>query len=224
MPRRAAFWLALALGVNWIWSRTAGEIQSEPLYLLLQASALLLADRLPGSRGGRRLGLAVALGLLAGLALLTRQVGLVLVGAVALHLAIGRAWGAAALATGLALAVNLPWIAWQAGNPQKKQVAYFSSSQRFDRKADAIVPDLVAPGVSVTSAKPGGGYQSMDGSSMATPHVAGLAALLMEARPEKTAAEVEAAIFASCRLAEGMTEDRAHRGMPDAVRALEALG
>jgi MFS family permease len=125
MPRRAAFWLALALGVNWIWSRTAGEIQSEPLYLLLQAAALLLADRLPGSRGGRRLGLAVALGLLAGLALLARQVGLVLVGAVALHLAIGRAWGAAALATGLALAINLPWIAWQAGNPQKKQVAYF---------------------------------------------------------------------------------------------------
>jgi len=106
----------------------------------------------------------------------------------------------------------------------QKHVAYFSSSQRFDRKADAIVPDLVAPGVSVTSAKPGGGYQSMDGSSMATPHVAGLAALLMEARPERTAAEIEAAIFASCRLADGMTEDRAHRGMPDGVRALAALG
>jgi subtilisin len=106
----------------------------------------------------------------------------------------------------------------------QRRVAYFSSSQRFDRKRDAIVPDLVAPGVKVTSAKPGGGYQSMDGSSMATPHVAGLAALLMEARPGKTAAEIEAAIFASCRRADGMTEDRAHRGMPDAVRALAALG
>jgi subtilisin len=106
----------------------------------------------------------------------------------------------------------------------QRRVAYFSSSQRFDRTVDAIVPDLVAPGVKVTSAKPGGGYQSMDGSSMATPHVAGLAALLMEARPGRSAAEIEAAIFASCRLADGMTADRAHRGMPDAMRALAELG
>jgi subtilisin len=40
------------------------------------------------------------------------------------------------------------------------EVAYFSSSQRFDRKLDPIVPDLVAPGVAVSSAKPGGGYQA----------------------------------------------------------------
>ena len=49
------------------------------------------------------------------------------------------------------------------------QVADFSSSQRFDRKRDPVVPDLVAPGVGIVSAKPGGGYQEMDGTSMATP-------------------------------------------------------
>lgn len=39
---------------------------------------------------------------------------------------------------------------------------------------------VVAPGVDVVSAAVGGGYRSMDGTSMATPHAAGVAALWFE--------------------------------------------
>ena len=45
-------------------------------------------------------------------------------------------------------------------------------------------PDVVAPGSGIRSSYPGGGYSSFSGTSMAAPHVAGLAALMISASPE----------------------------------------
>ena len=53
------------------------------------------------------------------------------------------------------------------------------SGRGFTRVND-IKPDLVAPGVEITSCAVGGGYTVKSGTSMATPFVTGSAALLME--------------------------------------------
>ena len=47
-----------------------------------------------------------------------------------------------------------------------------------------VVPDVVAPGVQTTSAVPGDDYSEKTGTSTATPHVAGVAALMQSATDE----------------------------------------
>jgi subtilisin family serine protease len=50
--------------------------------------------------------------------------------------------------------------------------------------------DISGPGVGIRSSVPGGRFESFNGTSMATPHVAGAAALYFEAEPALTAAEL----------------------------------
>jgi subtilisin len=99
----------------------------------------------------------------------------------------------------------------------------FSSSQALPTSPQRVVPDLVGPGVAVWSSIPNAGLLALSGTSMATPHVAGLAALLMEHKPEATADEVEEAIFRSCTRPAGASTVRVNRGVPDASKALEEL-
>lgn len=56
-----------------------------------------------------------------------------------------------------------------------------------------IKPDIVAPGTNVLSTVPNG-YQALQGTSMAAPHVAGVIALLKEAHPEWTVDEIYSAL------------------------------
>ncbi|MEU1493817.1 S8 family serine peptidase [Streptomyces sp. NPDC005776] len=66
-----------------------------------------------------------------------------------------------------------------------------------------LKPELSAPGVDISAANAGGrgvyAYQSMSGTSMATPHVAGAAAVVRQAHPDWTAQQIKAALVSSAR-------------------------
>src|SRR5205814_9482807 len=57
--------------------------------------------------------------------------------------------------------------------------------------------DLAAPGVGILSTLPGDAYDTWSGTSMATPHVTGAAALLKAYNPALTAAQVKDLILKS---------------------------
>lgn len=69
---------------------------------------------------------------------------------------------------------------------QYRRVAYFSCAQT-DEIGEV---NVTAPGVRIYSTWTGGGYKSISGTSMATPHAAGVAALYLEQNPEMTPREL----------------------------------
>ncbi|MER5965614.1 S8 family serine peptidase [Streptomyces sp. NPDC002057] len=78
--------------------------------------------------------------------------------------------------------------------------AYFSS-RGPTIVTHTLKPEIAAPGVAISAAAAGGrgvyAYQSMSGTSMATPHVAGAAAIVKQRHPDWTAQQVKAALVSS---------------------------
>jgi serine protease AprX len=121
----------------------------------------------------------------------------------------------------------------------KLEIAFFSSGASLVFPGDephglVTKPDVVAPGVQVFSCippekRPDGiyDYSYMDGTSMATPHVAGVAALLMAAQPEAPVTEIINALKETADHPSGVDrrpDNRWGHGMIRPLEALKALG
>ncbi len=63
-----------------------------------------------------------------------------------------------------------------------------------------LKPDLAAPGTGIISVKAGTGFEgtSQTGTSMSSPHIAGVAALMRQARPTWTVEDIKAALMNTC--------------------------
>lgn len=78
------------------------------------------------------------------------------------------------------------------------QIAGFSSRGPVEDK-DFVKPELVAPGVDIRSTWLGGDYHVLSGTSMATPHVAGAAALMRQLHPTLDSQEIKALLVNNSR-------------------------
>jgi subtilisin family serine protease len=91
----------------------------------------------------------------------------------------------------------------------------------------ALKPDVTAPGTAIEAARAtegdpvGQGYVSMSGTSMATPHVAGGAAVLAQRHPDWDGRELKAALTASTRPAPAVSAYVQGSGRIDVAAALE---
>ncbi len=88
---------------------------------------------------------------------------------------------------------------------------------------DGLKPDITAPGVDITAAhgkdSPGdGSYVAMSGTSMATPHVTGVAALLAGEHPDWKGDTLKAALMSAARPLPGIGVFAQGAGLVDADR------
>ncbi|MEU3208463.1 S8 family serine peptidase [Streptomyces cyaneofuscatus] len=104
--------------------------------------------------------------------------------------------------------------------------ASFSSMGPLVR-SHGLKPDLSAPGVDISAAAsqsaPGveGMYRSMSGTSMATPHVAGAAAILKQRHPDWSGQRIKDALMASSRKLDAYTPYEQGTGRLDVKAAID---
>ncbi|MEV0649652.1 S8 family serine peptidase [Phytomonospora sp. NPDC050363] len=115
------------------------------------------------------------------------------------------------------------------GSVSKKDVFSAFSNQGPRYGDNALKPELTAPGEAIVAAHAegtelgpivDGEYTRLSGTSMATPHVAGAAALLKQRHPDWNAAQLKATLMATSRWLDGPGLYQQGSGRLDVARAV----
>ncbi|MEU9189832.1 S8 family serine peptidase [Streptomyces sp. NPDC048484] len=110
---------------------------------------------------------------------------------------------------------------------KQNRIATFSSVG--PTQDGSLKPDLTAPGRFIVAAKAtegtigvpaGDGYVSLNGTSMATPHVAGAAAILAQRHPDWTGQQLKQALVSSAKPTTGLTVRQQGTGRVDVAKAV----
>ncbi|MEW1721448.1 S8 family peptidase [Streptomyces sp. NPDC093109] len=110
---------------------------------------------------------------------------------------------------------------------RKDKLAVFSSVG--PTVTGALKPDITAPGVDIVAAKAAkgfigepaaDGYVSLSGTSMATPHVVGAAAILAQQHPDWTGQRIKQALASSAKPTAGLTPNQQGTGRVDLTKAI----
>ncbi|GAB2933588.1 hypothetical protein GCM10027047_32540 [Rhodococcus aerolatus] len=112
-------------------------------------------------------------------------------------------------------AYDLPGVVSVAATDNRDQLASFS-----DYGATSV--DLGAPGRTVLSTLPGGAYGYLSGTSMATPQVAGAAALVLSAEPGLSVAQLKARLLGAVDRVPSLVGRTVTGGRLDVCRAITA--
>ncbi|MFN8610825.1 MAG: S8 family peptidase [Vulcanimicrobiota bacterium] len=108
---------------------------------------------------------------------------------------------------------DLPNIIAVAASNDRDRLASFSNYGQHN-------VDLAAPGVSILSTVPGGGYETKSGTSMATPHVAGVAGLILSLYPQASNEQLRTRLLANVDPIPGLRDKVATGGRLNAAAAL----
>jgi subtilisin family serine protease len=92
------------------------------------------------------------------------------------------------------------WIEVGASSWEGTEDNFIGSFSNYGKKS----VDVFAPGVAINSTKPGDEYENADGTSMASPVTAGMAALLLSYYPELSATQLKDIIMKSTRKLDGL--------------------
>jgi subtilisin family serine protease len=116
------------------------------------------------------------------------------------------------------------------GSVNKKDVFSAAFSSPGPRLGDGVLkPEIVAPGERITAAKsaqmddpdvPEGQYLTIDGTSMATPHVTAAAALLRQQHPDWTGPQIKATLMGAAHPVAGANVYQQGAGRLDIAKAI----